>query len=195
MSLRDKLEAWVQSPEGQRRIREKVQEYSRTGVSKTKGGSEIVTKETATMLAQQLANMITAHAGVVPASVGADMGQMAMSGPYLVDGGTAFQVELGFTGNLGRPSLVPSLGGVDNIIALFNSGYVANRAVRGMWHGLPVTSRTSRPPLHFMQDAVDEFNATYGKRYNVTVELSGIYDADNGFNDSAYERIQSRKSK
>lgn len=58
-----------------------------------------------------------------------------------------------------RPSLVPErYGGVTDMFALFNNGYVANSYVYGMWHGSSIRSLVSRFPSHFIQDSVDELS-------------------------------------
>ncbi len=68
--------------------------------------------------------------------------------------------------------------GVDNIIALFDNGYKARKPVYGFWNtaGKTVSSVTERPALHFMQEAIDEFNAKYGSLYGCKAVLGKQYN-------------------
>ncbi len=86
-------------------------------------------------------------------------------------------IDLTFGGDLHRDSLVPSLyDGVDNIIAVLNSGYPddghAMVRVRGVWanHNAgnkKTLSVPNREGAHFVEEAIDEFMKHYAKKYNV----------------------------
>lgn len=101
------------------------------------------------------------------------------------------EVDMFFAGDLSRRSLDPDhYNDVENIVALFNNGYVASDYVYGEWnssyptpdadeemgtvrHGL-VRSRIYRPAKYFMQHAVSEFNAKYAK-YGIMADIADIY--------------------
>ena len=88
-----------------------------------------------------------------------------------------------------------------NIVALFNNGYTPGRPrahAYGTWYGhkpttLDIAYRTGgydsndswmvstldRPAMHFMQRAVDDFNAKYEKKYGIRAVLSEEYTNPN----------------
>ena len=87
-----------------------------------------------------------------------------------------------------------------NIVALFNNGYnpgKPNDYVYGWWEGHEPTtaevryrsgidskdawvkSTKDRPAIHFMQRAVDDFNAKYEKKYGIRAVLSEEYTNPN----------------
>ena len=47
--------------------------------------------------------------------------------------------------------------GADNILDLLNSGYEANHAIQGVWHGEVATSLYKRDGAHFIERAIDSF--------------------------------------
>lgn len=200
MSIESKIAAFMESSEGQKRIKETLKNYRKSGVKRTHGGSRIVTKDDAIMLAGKLADMIVAHASScgVPGNVLSEM-KMTMSLPAGNATDDDYSVDLSFTGNLHRDSLYNEVyDGVNNIVALFNNGYVARDYVYGFWdkheytgeyntlRALPgsgfayVRSKIGRPTLNFMQSAIEEFLNTY-KNYGVSVELDEEYNGDNMF--------------
>lgn len=78
--------------------------------------------------------------------------------------------------------------GINNIIALFNNGAHAKDFTYGWWDGHSgtgdaslrsgalnsfawVRSRKDREPLHFIQQAVMDFNGNYGHEYGVVAEI------------------------
>ena len=190
MSIRDKIDKFMQSPAGQQRIQSTIQKYLKSGVKVTKAGSKLVTEDVALELANALADMIVRS---IPGQISGSVTGMVCEGPYLINGGSAYEVRLGFTGDLSRPSLDEG-GGITNIVALFNNGYLASDYVYGWWDGHEATgdeskwrsgqvggsafvrSKLYREPLQFMQEAVFNFNSIYGKQYNITVTLGGIYN-------------------
>ena len=200
MSLESKIAAFMNSPAGQKRLKDTIAEYRGSGVKRTNAGSRIVTASDATMLAGKLADMIVAHASAdgVPGSVLSEMG-MTMSLPSGSDKSGKYTIDLSFSGNLHRDSLYNEMyDGIDNIVALFNNGYVARNYTYGYWDGhsytgeyntlrtMPgdnfayVRSKIGRPTLNFMQSAINEFVNAY-KEYGVSVELSDEYNGDNSF--------------
>ena len=98
---------------------------------------------------------------------------LTASTPY--QDGNVFIIDINFEGNLYRSSLAPDkYGGVDNIVALLNNGYDAGKYVYGIWKGHEglyteetIRSLPHRAGAHFIQEAVEEFNSTYGAEYGV----------------------------
>ena len=87
-------------------------------------------------------------------------------------------------GLLHRDSLYPDkYEGVDNIVAVFNNGYDAGNHVWGIWVPAPedsagwghdaiyAASKTHRDGLHFIQQAIDDFNGNFGYYYGATAWL------------------------
>ena len=100
-----------------------------------------------------------------------------------------------FEDDLHRDSLDNELGydGIKNIVALFNNGYHAKNYVYGWWDGHRATgdgvlrsgydndfawvrSKKEREPLRFIQQAVADFNASYGAEYGVTAIAGTAYE-------------------
>ena len=102
----------------------------------------------------------------------------------LDNGGVEFHVNLYFMDDLSRPSLIAvgkhSKGnrtgpGVDDIVSLFNEGYDARKTVYGIWEGHnddnPIPSLSHRDPLHFIEQAVSDFNGNYGAKYGCEAKV------------------------
>lgn len=92
-------------------------------------------------------------------------------------GTNKYQIDVWFSNNLHRDSLVPGkYGGVDNIIALFNNGYSAGNTVYGIWHGEQIASLTERTGIHFIESAVRNYMANYASDYGVIdIEIDAAY--------------------
>lgn len=97
-------------------------------------------------------------------------GDIIVGEPYQVSK-EQWCIDISFAENsLERSSLYPEKypNGVANIILLFSKGYTASNSVRGKWvtkygnHGY-VRSKEHRDGNDFLNNAVDEFNAKYGK--------------------------------
>lgn len=90
-----------------------------------------------------------------------------------------YQIDIIFPSDaIRRDSLYSDeYNGVDNIIALFNNGYKASNPVYGYWNTAKkrVRSTVSRPSLSFMQEAINEFNSTYGNQYACRAKLGEQY--------------------
>ena len=72
-----------------------------------------------------------------------------------------------------RESLIPNdyPDGAEDMAALMNNGYTADKQVYGIWHGKKTASLTARPVKHFVQQAISDFNNSYGNDLNATAEL------------------------
>lgn len=84
-------------------------------------------------------------------------------------GGNIYTIEIFFTGDLSRPSLVPEkYDGINNLAALLNNGVDHEmKRVHGLWHNQETWSRTVIPGAHFVEDAVGSFRNSYATEYNV----------------------------
>ncbi len=171
-------ETWAKSSAGKTKIKSIIQEHQRTG-KPLEGGGTIITPEQVAAMAQDLISMIQSRLPWSLAKVGATLTSSApiahADGSYEVS--ISFYSDALFRESLERLDGGFQYDGISNIVALFNNGYKASRSVYGLWRskGIEVYSVTHRPHLGFMQEAVAEFNAKYGVKYNATVELGGDY--------------------
>lgn len=135
---------------------------------------QILTLDQIAEFGDKLKDLIILNGSSLPKSIKWYLDSISVSSPKMIDQ-NHFEITLSLPGYMQRPSLnVWAYGFVDNIIALFNNGYYAERVVFGYWPGHGMTSSlTERPGLHFMNKAVDEFNGMYGE--TAKAELSGKY--------------------
>ena len=185
-SIEAKTRDYMNSPEGQRRAQEKLEEYIAKGKDRTKAGSYVMHKDRMRRIADEFVkvvqSMTTASAlsstGFSnPASVVDLFHSMQISNPEKLDDNT-YKVTVTFTGNLYRPSLDSAkYGGIDNIVALFNNGYAAPGAeyVIGTWHGETISGNPFRDSGRFMQAAQKQIENKYASR-DVIVELNPVYE-------------------
>lgn len=192
MSIKSKLDAWAKSPEGQKRMQDKIAEYRKSGVTKTAAGSDVMGEKRIRQAASRLIYVMqkTAASYSLPESVMKHFYLLSCSDIITKPDGT-LEALITFGGDLHRDSLyTKGYSGVDNIVALLNNGYVntggsARNYVYGPWFGHQPTggalddarstdgiayihSRKDFGGLHFIQIAIDNFNKTYGSVYNVT---------------------------
>lgn len=172
-SVQAKLKAWEKSAQGRDTMRRKIDEYIDRDVRKSQAGSRVLTKKWVTEMARELADAIKANAAGLPGSVAADVNSIN-AGSVIYVGGGAMMVELNFSEDLMRSSLVPEQYGDVNIVALFEKGYHASGQVFGYWHGEPTFSLTDRQGAWFISNAVDQFNNKYAD-LGVKATVLGIY--------------------
>lgn len=192
-SITRKVKAFAKSEQGKKMMDEKITEYIKKDKKQTHGGTRLITKSEMQRYADDLVNLIRqralSYASVsgdpdgIPPSVIAHFSSLRHIKPTRVDDRT-FKVTFRFEDDLSRPSLDPGMyDGIKNIVALFDTGYYARESVYGWWdsHSQYTWSRTDREGLHFMQEAVDEFNQTYsqknGPNVTLSVELSDEYSS------------------
>lgn len=186
-----KVEEWRNSSQGQAKIKQLLDENAKAG-KPLSNGRYVFSDSRMRHMSDALVRMIRRR---LPTSI-ADVGDtLSYSAPVEIEPGV-YQVVLSFDADtIHRDSLDNDLGyeGIDNIVALFNNGYRAENRVYGWWNNhKPTTSDVSyrsgygateawvpskqeRPALHFMQDAIREFEALYGKRYGVEIILGAEY--------------------
>lgn len=171
------VQDYAKSPAGKKKTQDKIKEYRSNGVSQTCAGSMIWTEKLMREAADHLMEILKrrAYECELPESVMRHFDSLRMTDLVYDVAKGRYSTTVYFaderTGDTFRPSLKGNGEGVDNIIALFDTGYLASRYVYGYWssHEVWTRSKLSRVGLRFIEDAITEFNSIYG-RYNVTAE-------------------------
>lgn len=196
-SIMNKVNAYSRSVNGKLRMKECIQKYSDDGKAKTEAGDKIITEkemyEAASKMIQVLRSTAQSHA--LPASIMSYFDSLDASSIIKMPDGSA-TIYIYFGGDLHRESLYSEgYDGVDNIIAVLNNGYHARNYVYGWWDGHEpsennayrsgwvggdlgyayIRSRKDWGGLHFIQQAVQDFNGNYGSDYNVTATAGDDY--------------------
>lgn len=195
-SIMSKVSAYAQSSAGKEKMNKRIQQYVSSGVKQTAAGDKILTEDKMWEAVSKFLYVmrVTAAEYGLPESVMEHINGLESAGQIrkTPDG---YEIALYFEGDLHRDSLDNDLGyeGVDNIVALFNNGYHARNYVYGWWEGYKATgdgvlrsgvgtdfawvrSKKEREPLHFIQQAVHDFNANYGADYGVTAVAGTAYE-------------------
>lgn len=195
-SIMSKVSAYAQSSAGKEKMNKRIQQYVSSGVKQTVAGDKILTEDKMWEAVSKFLYVmrVTAAEYGLPESVMEHINGLESAGQIrkTPDG---YEIALYFEGDLHRDSLDNDLGyeGVDNIVALFNNGYHARNYVYGWWDGHKATgdgvlrsgvgtdfawvrSKKEREPLHFIQQAVHDFNANYGADYGVTAIAGTAYE-------------------
>lgn len=207
-SIYNKIKAFSETDIGKEKMRDAIREKRKSGDGKTAFGSEILTTKRMAELAEELITVIrnTAASYDLAPSVMEHFDSLR----YIVQdhGDDTFECDIYFADDLSRDSLETDYNpgdGIDNIIALFNNGYVASAPKYGWWNGHSPTGESlghsltgdesyayvkgkqARPSLHFMQRSIDEFYSKYKNKYPLSVVLNdAVYDGNyagslNGF--------------
>ncbi len=197
-SIMSKVGAYSRSVSGKLRMKERIGEYASSGVEKTAGGSKIMTEDDMYQAAYKMMDVLklTAKDADLPVSVMQHILTMDCTKPTKMSDGH-MEIWIYFGGDKHRESLEDGDGGhtgegIDNIVALFNNGAHASNYVYGWWnHHDPkgealtrslskddfawVRSKKDREALHFIQQAVQDFNGNYGADFNVTAVAGDDY--------------------
>lgn len=187
-SIMRKLNAYVKSSDGQTATKEYIADCIakgiriKGGVSGSGGVSSLVTVVDMEDAAKKLISSIQnqARSFGLDGSITALTDSLTHSPPEKQADGS-YEVSIFFTGDKHRESLYPKgyPEGVDNIIALLNNGFrigADKKQAFGMWHGQMTRGLRTREGLHFIQEAVFEFNNTYGDAYRAAVWVDPIYE-------------------
>lgn len=187
-SIMRKLNAYVKSSDGQTATKEYIADCIakgiriKGGVSGSGGVSSLVTVVDMEDAAKKLISSIQnqARSFGLDGSITALMDSLTYSSPEKQADGS-YEVSIFFTGDKHRESLYPNgyPEGVDNIVALLNNGFrigADKKQAFGMWHGQMTRGLRTREGLHFIQEAVFEFNNTYGDAYHAAVWVDPIYE-------------------
>lgn len=174
-SILAKAKACTETSQFQRKIEQKADTLITTGGAASTPGGRMVTISGMSMAA---AKFIEVLKGEIEGSDIAISNAISLEhgSPQKV-GTNKYQIEVWFSNNLHRESLVPDrYGGIDNIVALFNNGYSAGNTVYGIWHGKEIASLTERTGIHFIESAVRNYMANYASEYGVIdIEIDGVY--------------------
>lgn len=187
-SIMKKLNAYVKSSASQTVTKEYIADCIARGI-RLKGGMSgsgkpgaLVTvvemEEAAKILITSVQNQ--ARSFGLDGSITTLMDSLTYSAPAKQADGS-YEVTIYFAGDKHRESLYPKgyPEGIDNIIALLNNGFqigADKKQAFGMWHDQMTRGLRSREGLHFIQEAVFEFNAVFGDKYNATVWVDPVYE-------------------
>ena len=179
-SIMSKVNSYAGSSKGKDRMEKKIKEYREGGVSKTDAGGSIITLKDMCTAAEEMIKLLQVSALQcgLPQSVLDHFASLTYRQPKPVGNGNKFYtVDIYFQDDMSRMSLLITSGdrvgqrtgdGIRNIVSLFNTGYDASSQVYGLWEGVGnVVSKQSRDGLHFIEQAVQEFNNKWGAKYNV----------------------------
>lgn len=165
-SILAKAQAHMGSNAGQAKVNTTVEKVMLGRITLKSGGKTHTPEEAAEKFIEVLRNSIGSSG--VSSDAAAAISELSHSSAVRV-GANVYTIEVFFTGDLSRPSLVPGkYGGINNLAALLNNGvdHEMNR-VHGIWHGHETWSRTVIPGAHFVDDAVSSFMGNYASEYNV----------------------------
>jgi len=195
-----KVGAYSRSVSGKLRMKECIDKYAADGKNKTAGGGKVMTESDMWEAGAKLIRILqeTARGCDLPQSVMKHFLSLECSKPHrMPDGSTVMYVY--FEDDLSRDSLEGGANGytgegINNIVALLNNGAHASDYVYGWWNGHKPTgeavfrsgihlnedyawirSQKDREGLHFIQQAVEDFNGNYGADYNVTATAGDDY--------------------
>lgn len=192
-SIMSKVSNYTKSAEGRGRMKEYIGRCRSQGRSETFGGSTIITEEEMINASGKMIQLIqeAGRAAGLPESVMNHLYNLEVSPVTHRKDGSAI-MYIYFSGDLYRESLEDGENGytgdgINNIVALFNNGVHASNFVYGWWNRHKPTgaalarsagdlksgyawvrSQKDREALHFIQNAVSNFNETWGTLYNAT---------------------------
>lgn len=186
-SIMSKVRVYSKSDEGKAAAKEYLRRCIHDGRSETNGGSTVITYDimnrAASTMIEKMKNI--AHAKGLPTSVLDHFNSLTATEPQVLDDGDKYRIDISFGDDLSRLSFKIAHGkkkgeytgdGIKNIVSLFDTGMDAGRMAYGLWDGWevlgPVAGLTHRDELHFMSDAVSDFNREYGELYNVYAYIS-----------------------
>lgn len=199
-AIMSKVSSYTQSAEGKGRMKEYIGQCRSHGRFKTHGGSTIITEDEMVSASGKMIQLIqeAGRAAGLPESVMNHLYGLEVSPiTYQKDGSAVMYIY--FSGDLYRESLEDGDGGhtgdgINNIVALFNNGAHASNFVYGWWNGHNPTgasldraggdlkpgyawvrSKKDREALHFIQNAVANFNENWGGLYNATAIAGADY--------------------
>lgn len=182
-SINAKTNSCIKSGSGKKKADEFIAKAKSTGGVKTSKGDLIVG-------AKEMAEAANAMTSIMAKSTSSWPGSLAEAGASLgVDGGISPNpngksiVNLSFKAELSRLGLYDGAKNamLYNVIAAWNNGWHAGRPVYGLDNNNRYKwSWTDYPGDHYLQRAVDEFNSTYGGKYNCRAILSPMYNGSGG---------------
>lgn len=169
-SIRIKIDTFMDSKEDEvnRIAQNKIMEYEKKGITRTQGGSKIVTDTFLKRAADDLVTAIKQSASGIAPSVMANLSTIRPGALMRYpDGSREINISLDDSA-FRRESLMPEIWGegITNIILLFEKGYPLSKGryhVRGIWHGEDIHAKLGRKGLGFIAKAISEFNNMHSK--------------------------------
>ena len=193
-SIINKVRNFEKSKEGKKRIKDYIDNCAANGVGVTHGGGRIITiKDMETAASYMIQTMVdVAREKNLPESVMAHFNSLTSTPPLQNADGT-HSIHIFFSDDLSRFSLKIAYGKrkgeyvgdkkgdkLINIVSLFDTGMDAETMAYGIWDGYEalgaVAGLTHRDEMHFIRDAVNEFNLKFGSVYNVNAYISADPD-------------------
>ena len=194
-SIMGKVAKFAKSPKGQKMIQKVLAEHQKSGQPLANGTivvGEKEMREASNALIEIIRRHLPESIAVTGASLTSSVPRKLPTGEYecvISFGADAIRRESLETENTDRDPSGHTGEGVNNIVALFNNGYRAQGYAYGDWRGHGITylfnspgesfswvrSRKEREALHFMQEAIAEFNNTYSSKYGATAILGAEY--------------------
>lgn len=184
-SILGKAEVCMKTPKMKKGVQEKIDKYMLGGVSFTAANGKMVKSpaEAASTFINILQDEILSHQGaryaygdIDPSSINSLL-QLDCSKPYRV--GNQYCIDIYFSNDLHRKSLNPArYNGIENIVALLNSGYSAGHRTYGYWEsaGEKIASLANRDGAHFIEQAIRNFTENYASEYGITdIKVADIY--------------------
>lgn len=184
-SILGKAEVCMKTPKMKKSVQEKIDKYMLGGVSFSAANGKVVKSpaEAAATFINVLQDEILSHQGakyahgdIDPSSINSLL-QLDCSKPYRV--GNQYYIDVYFSNDLHRKSLNPDrYDGVENIVALLNSGYSARHQTYGYWEsaGEKIASLANRNGTHFIEQAIRNFTENYASEYGITdIKVADIY--------------------
>lgn len=165
-SILSKTQSYMGSSTGQAKINNMVTKVMLGSITLKSGGKAHMPEEAAEKFIEVLKNSINSSG--ISSNAASAISELNHSSAVPC-GMNTYIIEIFFTGDLSRPSLVPGrYGDINNLAALLNNGvdHEMNR-VHGIWHDKETWSRTVIPGAHFIDDAVSSFMGNYASEYNV----------------------------
>lgn len=185
-----KLKTWSKSSTGKQRIQGHIDDVRSGKIGQGGSGDKIITFKDMEQAAQQMIRILQNMASIhkLPASVLDHFNSLAYSSPIRMPNGMC-RTDIYFKDDLSRMSLLAIHGrqkgqrtgmGIENIVSLFDTGYLAQDTVFGIWDGHealgPIESLRGRPGKRFMRKAIEAFNLECGEKYAVEAMISADQD-------------------
>lgn len=199
-SIYKKVQAYSKTKAGKEKMRQAI-EYKRDhNEPRTGCGDEILTRAKMVELANELIDVIKSTAASYDLASSVMRHFESLNFRVQDIGKGKYSCEIYFSDDMSRESLDAGEytgDGINNIVALFNNGYVASAPKYGWWNGHMATGESlyrsgtfdgnyayikgtqARPSLHFMQQAISSFVGKYKGVYPLNVLLNeSIYDGN-----------------
>lgn len=161
MSLDDKVNAYLKSPKGRKKIAETKAKTFKEGRTFGQSGTGAVSKDSAKQAAQKMKTILLAH--LASASLQTIFAEDIIIDEPTIDKNGNIAINIRFdTEAMKRPSLWPDeYEGVENIVVHMTHGWGAKGSVYGFWESARqmTHSRSFFAGDDFMREAVEEFNA------------------------------------